>query len=158
MPGSVDWTVTVDTNDWMYNSVYADAAARGDATAAARVRDAYVASYPTVLDFFEGLARRVFGRPIRHVLLVHANGLNADVLDLWAAALKGRGYAFVTLDRALEDPAYRTADPYVSRNGISWLHRWLYAKTGATRLKEEPDPPSFVRDAYAAIGKRRAAQ
>ena len=150
--------VTVDTNDWMYNAVYAEATARGDATAAARVRDAYVASYGTVLDFFEDLARRVFDRPIRHVLLVHANVLNADVLDLWAAALKARGYAFVTLDRALEDPAYRTADPYVSRNGISWLHRWLFAKTGATRLKEEPDPPAFVRDAYAAIGKRRAAR
>ena len=71
---------------------------------------------------------------------------------------RARGYAFVTLERALEDPAYATPDPYVSRNGISWLHRWLFAKTGATRLKEEPDPPPFVRDAYQAIEKRRAAR
>ncbi len=150
--------VTVDTNDWMYNSVYADALARGDAGGAARVRDAYVASYTRILDFFEDLTLRVFDRPIRHVLLVHANLLNADTLPEWAAVLKARGYAFVTLSRALEDPAYASADPYVSRNGISWLHRWLYAKTGATRLKEEPDPPPFVMDAYKAIEKRRAAR
>ncbi len=150
--------VTVDTNDWMYNSVYADAIARRDARAASQVGDAYVSSYGPVLDFFEDLASRVFDRPIRHVLLVHANVLNADVLDLWAAVLRSRGYVFVTLERALEDPAYGTADPYVSRNGASWLHRWFFAKTGATRLKEEPDPPSFVRDAYAAISKRRAAR
>ncbi len=150
--------VTVDTNDWMYNAVYVDALAHGDAGAAARVRKAYLASYGTVLDFFEDLTLRVFDRPIRHVLLVHANLLNADVVRDWAAVLRARGYAFVTLERALADPAYLTADPYVSRNGISWLHRWLYAKAGATRLKEEPDPPPFIMEEYAAIGKRRAAR
>jgi peptidoglycan/xylan/chitin deacetylase (PgdA/CDA1 family) len=150
--------VTVDTNDWMYNAVYADALARGDEPAAARVREAYVASYATILDFFEDLTLRVFGRPIRHVLLVHANPLNAETLPRWAAVLRARGYAFTTLARALEDPAYATPDPYVGKPGFSWLHRWLFAKTGATRLKEEPDPPPFLMDAYAAIEKRRAAR
>ncbi len=150
--------VTVDTNDWMYNAVYADALSRGDAAAAARVKEAYVASYATILDLFEDLTLRVFGRPIRHVLLVHANLLNADALSEWAAVLRARGYAFATLDRALEDPAYASPDPYVSKNGVSWLHRWLFARTGATRLKEEPDPPPFVRDAYAEIQKRRAGR
>lgn len=150
--------VTVDTNDWMYHAVYADALAQGDEAAAARVREAYVASYATILDFFEDLTLRVFGRPIRHVLLVHANRLNADTVQSWAAVLRARGYAFTTLTRALEDPAYATPDSYVGKPGFSWLHRWLFAKTGATRLKEEPDPPPFVMDAYAAIQKRRAAR
>jgi len=150
--------VTLDTNDWMYNAVYADALARGDAAAAARVREAYVGSYATILDFFEDLALRVFDRPIRHVLLVHANVLNADSVQDWAAVLRSRGYAFGTLERALEDPAYASPDPYVSRNGVSWLHRWLFARTGATRLTDEPDPPPFVWDAYRAIEKRRAAR
>jgi peptidoglycan-N-acetylglucosamine deacetylase len=150
--------VTVDTNDWLYNAVYADFLVRGDDAAAARVREAYVASYATILDFFEDLTLRVFGRPIRHVLLVHANRLNADTLRQWAAVLRARGYAFTTLARALEDPAYAAPDSYVGKNGFSWLHRWLFAKTGATRLKEEPDPPPFVMDAYAAIEKGRAAR
>ena len=150
--------VTVDTNDWMYSTVYADALARDDAAAAARVRDAYVASYATILDFYEDLTLRVFGRPIRHVLLIHANRLNADTAQSWAAILRARGYVFVSLERALEDAAYASPDTYVSKNGLSWLHRWLFGKTGATRLKEEPDPPPFVMDAYAAIEKRRAAR
>lgn len=150
--------VTVDTNDWMYNAVYADALARGDAAAAARVREAYLASYARILDFFEDLTLRVFARPIRHVLLVHANVLNADTLADWAAVLRARGYVFVTLERALADPAYASPDTYVSPNGISWLHRWLFAKTGATRLKEEPDPPPAVMDAYADIQKRRSGR
>jgi len=64
----------------------------------------------------------------------------------------------VTLERALADPAYASPDTYVSPNGISWLHRWLFAKTGATRLKEEPDPPPAVMDAYADIQKRRSGR
>jgi peptidoglycan/xylan/chitin deacetylase (PgdA/CDA1 family) len=150
--------VTVDTNDWMYNAVYADALAHGDAAGAARVREAYLASYATILDFFEDLTLRVFSRPIRHVLLVHANMLNADAVPDWAAILRARGYAFVSLERALADPAYASPDPYLGKNGISWLHRWLFAKTGATRLKEEPDPPPFVMDAYGEIQKRRAGR
>jgi peptidoglycan-N-acetylglucosamine deacetylase len=59
----------------------------------------------------------------------------------------------VTLERALEDPAYASPDAFIGREGISWLHRWLFTKTGATRLREEPDPPAFVRDAYAALTK-----
>jgi hypothetical protein len=41
--------------------------------------------------------------------------------------LQKRGYRFVSLDRALEDEAYRSADTFVGNNGISWLHRWAFA-------------------------------
>ncbi len=103
--------VTVDTNDWMYNSVYADALARGDAGGAARVRDAYVASYTRILDFFEDLTLRVFDRPIRHVLLVHANQLNADAVHDWAAVLRARGYAFVVARARARGPGVRDPRP-----------------------------------------------
>ena len=150
--------VTVDTNDWMYNAVFAEAAARDDAALAARTRHAYLDSFGPVVDFFEGLSERIFERPIRQVLLIHANELNAETIDLWAETLRKRGYTFVTLERALDDPAYASDDTFVSRNGISWLHRWLFTRTGATRLKEEPDPPPFVMEAYQALQKRRASR
>lgn len=118
-----------------------------------RDEGAYLDYVGKMLDFYEDLERRVFGRAIRHVLLVHANELNADSLDAWAALLEKRGYSFVSLERALEDPAYASPDPFVSPQGISWLHRWHYTKTGATRLREEPDPPAFVQEAYAALKK-----
>jgi len=148
--------VTVDTNDWMYGAVFAAAAARGDAGLAAPTREAYLDSFRSVVDSFEALSESLFARPIRHVLLVHASELNAETIDLWAETLRKRGYVFVTLERALEDPAYALDDAYVSQNGISWLHRWLFTRTGATRLKEEPDPPAFVLEAYRALQKHPA--
>jgi peptidoglycan/xylan/chitin deacetylase (PgdA/CDA1 family) len=146
--------VTIDTNDWMFNTPFTDARTRGDGATALRVKKAYLTYVASMLDFYEDLERRVFGRAMRHVVLVHANELAADSIDAWARLFRDRAYSFVTLDRALEDPAYASPETFLSRQGISWLHRWLFTKTGATRLKEEPDPPAFVQDAYAAFAKR----
>ena len=49
-------------------------------------------------DYFERESRALFGREIPQVLLVHANGVNADRFGELAAMMRRRGYAFVTLD------------------------------------------------------------
>jgi hypothetical protein len=46
------------------------------------------------------------GASYPQTLLLHASALNADTIDDLARRFTSRGYAFVTLDRALEDPAY----------------------------------------------------
>jgi len=58
-----------------------------------------------------------------------------------------RGYGFITLDRALDDPAYQSADTYVGGGGITWLHRWALTK----RLPKaffagEPETPAWVAE------------
>ncbi|NUO83097.1 polysaccharide deacetylase, partial [candidate division KSB1 bacterium] len=55
-----------------------------------------------------------------------------------------RGYAFVSLEEALRDEAYRTEDTYTGPAGISWLQRWAMAqgKTGEF-FKGEPRTPEF---------------
>jgi peptidoglycan-N-acetylglucosamine deacetylase len=50
------------------------------------------------------------------------------------------------LTEALRDPAYRLPDDYVGRVGPSWLHRWRVAKRLPSRLRDEPDPPTWVLD------------
>ena len=43
-------------------------------------------------------------------------------------SLRLRGYRFVALDAALEDPAYTSEDTYVGPGGITWLHRWAITR------------------------------
>jgi hypothetical protein len=81
------------------------------------------------------------------VLLVHANMLNADRFGDLAAMLARRGYRFIALDRALEDPAYRSEDTYTGSGGITWLHRWaLTRKMPKAFYAGEPAVPTFVAD------------
>ena len=50
----------------------------------------------------------------------------------------------VTLEKALEDKAYRLPDTYVGPAGISWLHRWARDKGREFIVQDEPKVPEFV--------------
>jgi peptidoglycan/xylan/chitin deacetylase (PgdA/CDA1 family) len=136
--------VTIDNSEWIFARAYAAASDAGDVKLARRVADAYGPYMESQFDYLERQSRALFGREIRQVLLVHANSLNADRFGDLLARLRRRGYAFVTLDRALEDPAYASADTFVGDDGITWLHRWA-SSSGKKPLPDEPRVPEFVR-------------
>jgi peptidoglycan/xylan/chitin deacetylase (PgdA/CDA1 family) len=139
--------VTIDNGDYIFADVYFKAKKRGDMETAKRVADAYVPYMESVFEHFEKLSSETFGREIKQTLLLHANEINADRFEELAAMLKRRGYAFVTLEAALKDPAYGEQDA-LYKNGISWIHRWRLTKS--LPLKWEPEPPKFVDDLYKA--------
>src|SRR5579872_6754406 len=116
--------VTIGSNEWMFAAIYADAKERGDLATMKLVTDAYVPYMDRVLGYFERASSRLFDREISQTLLLHASALNADTLDRVIAMLQSRGYRFVTLAEALEDPAYRTPDDYVGSDGFSCLLHW----------------------------------
>jgi peptidoglycan/xylan/chitin deacetylase (PgdA/CDA1 family) len=141
--------VTLDNSDWMFNFVYTDAKTRGDAALMRRVGEAFIAYVDEVMAFYESAEQALFARPIRHVLLLHANELNADWFDDLAALLRRRGYRFITLEAALQDPAYREPDRYAGPAGVSWMYRWDFTR-GREQIdwSSEPEPPAFVRELY----------
>jgi peptidoglycan/xylan/chitin deacetylase (PgdA/CDA1 family) len=141
---------TVEHADYAFDRVYAHALARGDRELADRTRTAYLEQLDTAFDYGESLAEEMFGRPIRHIFLIHSNEINADSLDTMLERLTERGYRFISLDRALEDKAFQVSDDYVGPWGISWLHRWRLA-LDLPRRTDEPDPPQFVLDEYRKL-------
>jgi peptidoglycan/xylan/chitin deacetylase (PgdA/CDA1 family) len=140
--------VSVDNDEYVYAAVYADALRKGDAAAAKRIGDDYVRYMDEVFTFFEGAAQRTLGREMRHVLLLHANALNADRFGELADALARRGYRFVTLERALEDAAYRQPDSFVGTPGNSWLNHWEV--TAGRKPVPTPAAAAWISEAYAA--------
>ncbi|HYV20193.1 MAG TPA: polysaccharide deacetylase family protein [Verrucomicrobiae bacterium] len=141
---------TIEAADYLFASLDEDARRKGDQEVSARIRAAYLAHNEVMFDWFAKLARDEFGHDIPHVLLAHVNRLNADLLSDLLARLRARGWTFVPLREALADPAYATPDRYVGKNGPSWLHRWSLALGKPMRLRDEPDPPQWILDAYTA--------
>jgi hypothetical protein len=93
----------------------------------------------------------LLGRPLRQILLLHANALNAAQLPRLLALLEERGYRFVSLERALQDPAYRQPDTVFEPPDEPWLARWTRA--AGMRPSRPPTIPAFVlqlagRDRY----------
>jgi peptidoglycan/xylan/chitin deacetylase (PgdA/CDA1 family) len=140
--------VTLDNSEWIFARANALAKQRGDAKAAASVARAYLPYMEAKVEYFERQSVRLFSREIRQILLVHANALNADHFRDLVQRLRARGYAFISLDRALEDPAYASADTFTGAGGITWLHRWALTAHGrAGVLPGEPPTPKFVLEA-----------
>jgi peptidoglycan/xylan/chitin deacetylase (PgdA/CDA1 family) len=140
--------VTMDNDDYIYAAAYASALRRGDDVLASRLGEDYLRYMEEMFAYWERVAMDVVGRPIPHVLLLHANAINADHFGRLAVMMKGRGYRFVPLAEALEDAAYDLPDAWVGSWGLSWLHHW--ALTAGRERAADPDPPPWVMEAFEA--------
>ena len=137
---------TIAPDDYLFAAACDRALARGDRRVAQRVADAYVPNVVSLFEYWEGVSRRLLGYEVRQIVVLHANALNAERFDELGRALKGRGYTFVTLERALADEAYAVLDEGTHAAGISWLERWALARGhDADFLAGQPETPGFVR-------------
>ena len=135
--------MTVDTMDWMFLAAYSKSRTQGDAEMAKRVSDEYLKYVELKLNFCESVTADLFGRQIRHILLLHANELNANNFEGLVKVLRNRGYTFITLEQALQDPLYRFPDKY--KDTSDWLLHWSFSKG---KNFDPPMPPEFIRQLY----------
>lgn len=145
--------VTIDNQEWIFARAYERALACESPKAALDVASLYFTYMDTVTGYYEAQARAIVGYEIPQVLLLHANQLNADHLDRLLSVYRKRGYRFIQLNEALEDPAYSRPDTFTGAGGITWLHRW--ALTDGKRgdfFAGEPGVPTPVQALYDEAG------
>jgi peptidoglycan/xylan/chitin deacetylase (PgdA/CDA1 family) len=135
--------VTIDNSEWIFARAYdlAKGAQRK------KVVDAYLDYMMAKVAYHDAEAKKLFDREIRQVLLVHANALNAHAFGTLADRLVKAGHRFITLERALEDPAYQSRDGWRGAGGISWLDRWAITR-GVPKgfFDGEPRTPQWVQE------------
>lgn len=136
--------VTMENSDWQFATLYDDAIARGDTVAAARVRAEYLVFTRKIVAWYKQAAIGLFGREPSFVFLLHASRLNAASIDALAAILRDARLRPITLDAALRDPAYRTADHYVGPDGNEWLERWSHTLHKRLPFETMPTVPKAV--------------
>ena len=135
--------VSIDNSDYIFASAYD----RASASERTKVLDTYIEYMTAVVAYYEQQSQVIVGREIRQTLLIHANSLNAHAIDRLARMFEQRGYTFVTLDRALEDPAYGSADTYTGAAGMTWLHRWAITAGKKGIFAGEPTVPAWIEKA-----------
>jgi peptidoglycan/xylan/chitin deacetylase (PgdA/CDA1 family) len=140
--------VTFDNSDWIFARAYDNAIDAKNEMLKRQIADAYIPYLNSKVDYWERQSVAAVGHEVKQILLLHANSINADMLDQVLRMLQRRHYRFVSLDEALTDPAYATADTFTGAGGISWLHRWALTKGGMRFvLTDEPRTPAFVMKA-----------
>lgn len=137
-------TVTFDNADWIFARAYDNAFARQDKEMMRRVGEAYIPYLESKVDYWERQSVKLFNREVKQIFLLHANSINAEYFGDVVVMLKKRGYEFITLEDALNEPAYSSPDTFTGAAGISWLHRWAITKGRDYILADEPRTPEFV--------------
>jgi peptidoglycan/xylan/chitin deacetylase (PgdA/CDA1 family) len=137
-------TCTIENSDYLFSRAYVDLQAKGDAAGLERLRKEYLEYTELEIDYFAGLGKRVFGYEPPEVMLLHANPLNAELIDKILVMFESRGYRFVTLAEAQSDAAYRTPDNYIAKFGPMWGYRWAKERGVKVDGRREKDPPEWV--------------
>jgi len=120
--------VTLDWEDYLWNSAYARCAAKNDAQSIAWLKSSYLTIESSYLDLGRDLAKLVYGHDINHVLLLHLGAFSSAILPDALDLMQKKGFTFVTLDEAESDPVYE-GDPDVgSKYGGTLLELWIEAK------------------------------
>lgn len=136
--------VTIDNQEWIFGGAYAHA--RGDAALQERIGEAYLDYMEAIVEYYEAQSQAITGREIPQILLIHAYALNADWLGQLLDRIEARGYRYLPLEEALQDPVYTSKDEFTGRGGITWLHRWaITRKMAGSTFAGEPDLPPWLR-------------
>ena len=135
---------TIDNSDYEFNRTYARALARHDSQTLAKVGAVYIAYTAAEIDWYTRLDRQVFGRDVPHIMLLHDSLLNADTIEALITLFAQRGYRFVTLTEALQDPAYATPETFITKFGPMWGYRWANELHVKVNGRDEPDPPAWI--------------
>jgi peptidoglycan-N-acetylglucosamine deacetylase len=126
--GYVIAPVTIDSVDWMYAHVYEDARGKSDAKREKQSMSDFISYTTSAIDYGERLALRTVGYEPKQILLLHANRLVAECLERILNMLRGRGYSYIPLHEALEDPIYSMPSEYFGSVGTTWINHLAYTQ------------------------------
>ncbi len=141
--------ITLDAWDWAYASVYEDAKKRGDTAAQNDLAKSYLAYSDATFAYWEQQSRQLIGYEPKQILLIHANQLEGDHIEELLDVFRKRGYRFITLEDALNDPAYSLPDTYVGEGGTGWIEHWAISQ--GKILMGAPEFPQAVIDKRKAL-------
>ncbi len=115
------------------------------------LKEKYLRHVMASLDYAEKQSQAVFGRNIPHILQLHMGVATSLMLKPLIDELKSRGYGFVTLVEALDDPAYSTLEEYVGPLGLIFTDRVAFTRglpfdegSGVDSSALEEDLESFL--------------
>ena len=137
-------TCTIDTSDYLFNAAYVQMLAKNDAENARKLRGEYLAYTSTEIDYYSALNKQVLGYEPPHVMLLHANRLNADVIEQILRLFEEKRYNFVSLKTAQSDAAYRTPETFITKFGPMWGYRWAKVRNVKVDGKLETEPSDWI--------------
>jgi peptidoglycan/xylan/chitin deacetylase (PgdA/CDA1 family) len=117
--------VTIDNSDWVVDHRLTVRLQKDPNADTKPYRDFYLEHMWDRAQYYDLLAKRVLGRPVKHTILMHFNLLNALFLGELIAMFKSKGWQLIDAEDAFTDPVFQ-AEPKILPAGESIV--WSLAK------------------------------
>jgi peptidoglycan/xylan/chitin deacetylase (PgdA/CDA1 family) len=143
-------SVTIDDSDWYYADRFRQWKKRHPGADPAPFRAAYLAHLWDRARYYDGLARKVLGRTVRHTLLLHTTPLNAAFLPDVIRMFRERKWQLIDAAAAFQDPVF-DQEPAILPAGQSVI--WGLAKArGEKQLRFPGETESYEIPSLDAAG------
>jgi peptidoglycan/xylan/chitin deacetylase (PgdA/CDA1 family) len=120
--------VTLDWEDYLWNTAYARCVTKGDTKSIEWLRSSYLNTASEFLDLGREQAKLIYGHEINYVLLMHLGAFSSTILPEALDLLKKKGFKLVTLEEAESDAVYE-GDPDVGLHDAgTLLDQWMQVK------------------------------
>ena len=144
--GYTEAPVTLDNDDYRFAKAYHLAFVNNNQKDLKKIASDYLHHMEQKLLYYENSSMELFGRNINHILLLHANLLNAHHLDKLLAMYQKHGYKFITQQKALSDEVYTTKFKYYRDWSNSWLDRWAFDQGKQLEyFEKDPQTPLYIK-------------
>ena len=135
--------VTMNFDDYAYNDPYARCLAKNDTASVDWLKLSYLRRAGLAITASQEAAKRLYGRDIAHVMLLHIGGFETVMFPQLLDLLESRGFELVTLPQAQGDPAYKEDPDWASSSGATLLDQWAAVKG--------VKGPAFEDDSFARL-------
>jgi peptidoglycan/xylan/chitin deacetylase (PgdA/CDA1 family) len=99
--------VTMSFADYNWNEPYARCMAKHDVRAVAGLERGYLQAARQSITYYRNLSQILYGHDIPYVLLMHIGAFDARMLPRLLELYKSKGFVFVSLQDAEQDPFYK---------------------------------------------------
>jgi peptidoglycan/xylan/chitin deacetylase (PgdA/CDA1 family) len=120
--------VTLSFDDYAYNDPYARCVAKNDEAAIEWMKASFLSRASEQIARGQEMSRQIYGRDIKHVMLLHIGGFETVMLPRLLGLLRDRGFKLVTLQEAESDPAYSIGPDLSSAGGGTLLQQMKIAR------------------------------
>ena len=120
--------VTLDWEDYLWNTAYARCAAKSNAESIEWLKTSYLSTASEFLDLGREQARLIYGHEINYVLLLHLGAFSSTILPEALDLLKKKGFKLVTLEEAESDAAYEGDPDAGLHDAGTLLDQWMQVK------------------------------
>lgn len=135
---------TIDTSDYMFDTVYESAFAAGKTAAMKQIKRAYLDYSRIQIAYYDQLNHKVIGRDVPAIMLLHVNRLNAATIRSLLGLFRSAGYGFVSLAEAQVDPVYSAMPAVATKYGPMWGYRWSRERRLKVDGRLEQEPPAWI--------------